>query len=263
MAIAWMAIFVYARELQGDIMNYTLTKESDECRIGLIDSNAIIRSGLRSIIADEQDFRLCAESSNREEALPEMHHLALHVIVLGLNEATEPGLEDIRELREKCSEAAVVVFTKIRSESFLVKTLLAGATTYLVNDSEPREVVLGIRTAFGGQNLHVPQILMLRALEAIQSGSESGSSDGTGHLLGLARLTERESEVLREMATGAAYKVIAENLFLAESTVKKYAHNVITKLGADNRLSAVVKAHQLNMVRPPENRTDFAPSNAS
>ena len=241
-------------------MNYTLKKQSDECRIGLIGSNAIIRSGLRSIIADEQDFRLCAEWSDQEEALPGMHPLSLHVIVLGLDEATEPGLEDIRELS---SEAAVVVFTHIRSESFLVKTLLAGATTYLASDSEPREVVLGIRTAFGGQSLHVPQILMLRALEAIQAGSESGSSDGTGHLLGLARLTERESEVLREMATGAAYKVIAENLFLAESTVKKYAHNVITKLGADNRLSAVVKAHQLNMVRLPENRTDFAPPSAS
>lgn len=56
------------------------------------------------------------------------------------------------------------------------------------------------------------------------------------------------------MATGAAYKIIAETLFLAESTVKKYAHNVITKLGAENRLAAVVKAYRLNIVKPPKER---------
>ena len=67
---------------------------------------------------------------------------------------------------------------------------------------------------------------------------------------GMARLTSRERDVLDRMATGARYRIIADELGLAESTVKKYAHSVITKLGAANRSTAVINAHQLNLLSP-------------
>jgi DNA-binding NarL/FixJ family response regulator len=204
-----------------------------------------VRAGLRSVVVTEDCLELVGESSTLDESLRELRS-QVDVVLLGIRDLSKTGVGDIEKLNEMCPDAATVVFTTSRNEPYLMQALLAGARGYLLSDSGHQEIVNAVKSANQGKSVQAPACMLLSVLKGLPWSSSNGSASNT--MGSTARLTARETEILQEMGTGVTYRTIAEKLFLAESTVKKYAHSVITKLGASNRATAVVTAHRLNLL---------------
>lgn len=215
-------------------------------RVALVDTHPIIRAGLSTVLTAAKGIELLAECSDLEQACSELKNHDVDVVILGSRNLSKSTLEDLHTLGERLPHAAPVVFTTSQSEKWLLEGLLAGARGYLVSDSTQDDIVDAIRVVGGGKNIQVPANLLLRLLKGLPWTSQDGNTKNPQ--VGLARMTNRELEVLQEMATGKAYRLIADKLFLAESTVKKYAHSVITKLGASNRSTAVLTAYRFNLL---------------
>lgn len=218
-------------------------------RIALIETQPIVRAGLRAVMESEKDLELLTECSMVEEALKKIRSLNVEVVILGVRKPVENGIRDLETLREHCPEVAPIVFTSLRSAPCLMQSLVAGARAYLLADYDRDELVDAVRTAQRGKSIKVPCDLFLRVIRGLPT-TNGDSPLEADPATGMARLTSRERDVLDRMATGARYRIIADELGLAESTVKKYAHSVITKLGAANRSTAVINAHQLNLLSP-------------
>lgn len=236
----------------------TITETQERTvRVALIDAHPIMRAGLRTVMSTEKGLELIAESSGLDDALNQIASLDIEVVILGMRKPVEQGIRDLQKLREVCPDVATIVFTGLRSAPCLVQALMAGARAYLLLDYDREELVDAVRTAQRGKSVKVPSDLFLRVIRGLPTTADHSPLEmdpGTG----LARLTARETEVLKYMATGARYRTIADKLFLAESTVKKYAHSVITKLGAANRSTAVINAHRLNLLTDLETDQSFS-----
>jgi DNA-binding NarL/FixJ family response regulator len=221
-------------------------------RVALVDEHPIIRAGLHSVLTVEAGVELLGETSDLEQALEVIEDRDVHVVILGVRDPIGPGLQALRRLKESRPEVAPIVFTDCRTEVFLLEALLAGARGYLMCDDVKDEIVDVVRIAGRGKSTQVPGELLVQVLSGIPCSSNGHSTHGPLSRPALARLTERELEILNQMATGETYRTIADRLFLAESTVKKYAHSVITKLGASNRSTAVLAAYRLNLLQEDE-----------
>lgn len=203
---------------------------------------------MKSVVSSSPSLQLVAESIELDAILHDLEALGVEVVLLGVRGSITNGIRDLQNLKERCPGIDPVVMASAESEPYLRQLLLAGARGYLPVDCGRQELVDAVRGASRGKCAQVPAHLvsaLLDSLSAPDSGPASPSFRRT------ARLTEREHEVLQEMATGDSYRAIADKLFLAESTIKKYAHSVLTKLGASNRSTAVIHAFRLNLIEEP------------
>ncbi|MFA5506251.1 MAG: response regulator transcription factor [Vulcanimicrobiota bacterium] len=222
-------------------------------RVGLIDAHPIVRAGLKAVLEKEKGLDLVTESQSLARAITEIQSKKVEVVILGVREPVSQAVFDLKELGTRCPEVAPVVFTSLRSAPCFSRLLMAGARAYLLTEYGRDEVVDAVLSARRGRTIKAPIDLVLGM---IRGGAIAGSNGNTEEgVPSFSRLTTREQEILNFMATGVAYRTIAETLFLAESTVKKYAHTVITKLGASNRATAVLNAHRLNLLEEEGSET--------
>lgn len=198
-------------------------------------------------MASEDSLELLAESTTLDGILHELEPLGVNVVLLGVRSPVTEGVRDLQKLRERCPGIETVVFATPESGPFLKQFLLAGARGYVPIDCGHQDLVDAVRGADRGKSAQVPADLVVGLLQSLSSTVTSEPCLRTSSRT--ARLTARELEVLQEMATGGSYRSIGESLCLAESTVKKYAHSVITKLGASNRSTAVIHAFRLNLLK--------------
>jgi DNA-binding NarL/FixJ family response regulator len=232
-------------------------------RVVLADDNHIVRAGLNSVLTTEAGVEILAETSDYEQALEVIEDRDVQVAIFGVRNPIKPGLQALRKVRERRPEVAPIVFTNCRREAFLLEALLAGARGYLMCDDTKDEIVDTVRLAGRGKSTQVPGELLMRALSRIPCSSDGDCTLKPLSRSGFTRLTDRELDILHQMTTGETYRVIADRLFLAESTVKKYAHSVITKLGASNRSTAVLAAYRLNLLDDDKLEPKAAPVNGS
>ncbi len=225
--------------------------EVETVRIALIDAHPVIRAGLRSVVTQDSELTLVVESESLVDSLDELKAQDVEVVILGVREPVSEAIRDLEELVEHCPRVAPVVFTSLQSAPSLMQLMLAGARAYLLTDYGHEEIVDAVRTARRGKTMKVPMELAIGMFRRMPGSGGVNDSQGSVRT-SFARLTTREREVLNCMAKGELYRTIAERLFLAESTVKKYAHSVITKLGASNRAAAVLNAYHLNLLNEPD-----------
>lgn len=225
-------------------MPMTSTREK-VLRVALIDDHPIVREGMRSALVPEHGLELVAEGASVDEAVEIAEKHDLDVVLMDLRLQGPGGVEGIRRLKEVKPELATVVFTIYDSESSLVEALLAGARGYILKDSRREEITAAIRAAVQGDSVQIPRELLVRVLRGLPWVQAEAGGDKGGQA---SRLTNRELDVLKLMSQGLAYRAIGGKLHLAESTVKKYAHSLIGKLGASDRASAVIVAYRLGLV---------------
>ncbi len=151
------------------------------------------------------------------------------------------GVATIRELRESQPEVCSIVLTTFDSDDLVYDAIRAWARGYLLKDVSPEELVEAIRTVYRGGSLIQP-VAIERLLDRL-------GPDRPAEEQGVEPLTKRETEVLQIMARGARNQEIAEELVIAERTVKIHVANVIAKLGTTNRTAVVVKALDLGLVK--------------
>ncbi len=198
-------------------------------RVLVVDDHAILRDGIRSLLARHEDICVVGEAGNGLEALAQASQLHPDVVLMDLTMPAMDGLEATRRLREQDPAARVLILTQHDNEEYIGPALQAGAAGYVLKRSGGHEVVSAIREVF-------EQGAYLEAAVARQLVSGYARSDDG---LTSPHLTDREREVLRLVVTGRSNKEIAQALVISPKTASVHRTNIMAKLGVRNSAELV------------------------
>jgi len=210
--------------------------DSKKIHVMLVDDHAVVRSGLSAFLLAYPDLELVGEAQNGEEAVARAALLQPDVVLMDLVMPEMDGVTATRIIRQKYPNIQIVALTSYKEENMIQGALQAGAIGYLLKNVSANELASAIRSAFNKR--------MTLSSEAAQALVQSASHTVPGN----DNLTEREREVLRHMADGLSNAEIADLLVVSPSTVKFHIANIFSKLGVDNRVSAVSLALQRKLV---------------
>jgi DNA-binding NarL/FixJ family response regulator len=226
-------------------------------RVLLVDDHAVMRAGFRMILEAAGDVTVVGEASNGAEAVAAASRLRPDVICMDVQMPDMDGLEATRRIiGDGAGDAAVVIVTTFDRDDYLFDALAAGASGFLLKNAGPEELVNAVRVTAAGDALLAPEVTRrVIARFAASTPDRSPVANGrpsqhfvTGEQWGpgepRVELTERETEVLRLVAQAMSNAEIAQRLYIGEATVKTHVSNVLQKLGARDRVAAVVYAHR-------------------
>ncbi|HKZ85306.1 MAG TPA: response regulator transcription factor [Anaerolineae bacterium] len=208
---------------------------TERIRILIADDHAVVRHGLRALIATEPDMELVGEAADGVEAVKLTASLRPDVILLDLAMPRKTGLEAIDDIKRDNPQARILVLTSFAEDDKVFPAIKAGAMGYLLKDTSPRELLQAIRDVHGGDvSLH-PTIARKLVGELKRPPSLPPSTEP---------LTERETQVLALVARGMSNQEIADALVISERTVRTHISNILGKLHLANRTQAALYAHR-------------------
>ena len=194
-------------------------------RILTVDDHPMLREGIAAVLASEQDMVLAAEASNGREAVEQFRTHRPDVTLMDVQMPEVNGIDAILKIREEFPDARIIVLTTYGGDAQAARAFKAGASGYLLKNMVRKELIDTIRTVHAGKKRIPPEI----AVEMAEHHSDDA-------------LTDREIDVLREVAAGNANKMVAQRLNVSEETVKAHMKNILSKLGANDRTHAVTIA---------------------
>jgi DNA-binding NarL/FixJ family response regulator len=201
-------------------------------RVLLADDHKIVRDGLRLLIDSQPDMRVVGEAASGQEALDKALELKPDVVVMDLSMPNLNGMQATEQLRARLPEAKVVALTAHEDESYLSQLCKAGATGYVLKRSAGEELIQAINAVARGE-VYYEATLASRALARKMTGGAGGGE------LAEAELSDREKEVLKQLAWGHSNKEIATSLGLSVKTVETYKVRITEKLGLRSRTEMV------------------------
>jgi DNA-binding NarL/FixJ family response regulator len=216
-------------------------------RVLLADDQALVRSGFRLIIETREDLEVVGEAADGVEAIELARHARPDVILMDVRMPNLDGVEATRRLAASGSPARVLILTTFDLDEYVYEAIRAGASGFLLKDVQPAQLVEAIRVVAAGEALLAPTVtrrLLDHFADALPSTQPKPPPPE------LARLTERELEILKLLAGGLSNAELAELLFLSETTVKTHISSVLRKLDLRDRVQAVVLAYEAGLVRP-------------
>ncbi|HVB24561.1 MAG TPA: response regulator transcription factor [Ktedonobacteraceae bacterium] len=210
---------------------------AEKIKVVLVDDHHIVRRGLRSFLNAFDDLLVVGEASSGEEALQHIEEWLPDVIVMDmLMPGGIDGIETIRQVRTLVPSTRIVALTSYTDDSRVVAALRAGAIGYVRKEADPDILLASVRAAAHGQSLLDPAVANAVMQELMRGGKHS------------AELTEREQEVLRQLAFGRTNHEIAEALVVSDETVKTHVGNILTKLQLAHRTQAVIYALKKGLI---------------
>jgi DNA-binding NarL/FixJ family response regulator len=198
-------------------------------KVLLIDDHEVVRAGLKALIDSQDDMTVVGEAGTAEEGLRRVGYDEPDVVVLDVRLPDGSGVEACREMRERFPDVKVLMLTSFADEEALMAAILAGASGYVLKRIKSEELVDDIRRVGDGESLLDPEMTD-RLFRRLRTGSDEDP------LLG--KLTGQERTIVDHIAAGLTNKQIAEEMFLAEKTVKNYVSNVLAKMGMSRRSEA-------------------------
>ncbi|MDR9856837.1 response regulator transcription factor [Paenibacillus sp. VCA1] len=214
---------------------------TERIRVIIADDQPLIRHGLGFIIKVQQDMEWCGEAGNGHEAVTLALKERPDIVLMDVQMPEQDGIEATRELKRLLPDAKVIILTTFDLEEYVYEGIRAGAAGYLLKDADPDELLNSIRAAHRGEAIYRTSAAAKMISEALQmSAAAQGKKDALSNLPD--PLTDRELEVLQEMAYGLKNEDIAARLHISESTVKTHVHRILQKIGAEDRTQAVVLA---------------------
>jgi DNA-binding NarL/FixJ family response regulator len=219
-------------------------------RILLVDDQPLMRMGFRMILSAEPDFAIVGEASDGQLAVGLTKELEPDVILMDVRMPGTDGVEATRQIVQQRPQARVLILTTFDLDEYAFSGLQAGASGFLLKDVPPAELTAAIRAVASGDAVVSPRITR-RLLDTFASSLNHG--DAASDLQQdprLAQLTQREHEVLEQVAAGLSNAEIAAALFVTEATVKTHITRTLSKLELRDRVQAVVFAYQQGIVRP-------------
>ncbi|CNE07126.1 two-component system response regulator NarL [Yersinia nurmii] len=195
--------------------------------IMIVDDHPLMRRGIRQLLELETAFTVVAEANNGEEALELASQTQPDVILLDLNMKGMNGLDTLKALRNEGIDARIIVLTVSDARSDVYAMIDAGADGYLLKDSEPEILLEHLRQAAEGESVFSEEVQ-----EYLSSRHEQINP--------FAELTERELDVLQEVARGMSNKQVAFELHISEETVKVHIRNLLRKLNVRSRVAATI-----------------------
>ncbi|MFP5352863.1 MAG: response regulator [Actinomycetota bacterium] len=202
-------------------------------KLFLVDDHEMMRLGLRQALSKERDITVVGEAAGFDEALVSLGSLEADVALLDVRLPERSGIELCREVVDQKPGLRCLIYTSAPGDGPLQEAILAGASGYLLKDAPREELVEAIRRVADGQSLIDPAVTA-----RLMSRLREGSSDPVAHL------TEQERNVLDLVGEGLTNREIAEQLFLAEQTVKNYVSRVLVKLDMRRTQAALFAAQR-------------------
>jgi len=211
-------------------------------RILLVDDHAVVRSGLRMMLENEQDVEIVGEAQNAAEAMKSAMLLKPNVILMDIGLPDLSGIEATREIKKKMSDVAIVALTIHEDEEYFFKMLEAGASGYVPKRAAPEELLTAIRAAANGQVYLYPSLAKLLVRDFLSGGKPADSES-------MSELTEREQEVLTYLAEGSSNEEIATALVISPKTVARHRENIMRKLNLHSRADLVRYAIRKGIIK--------------
>jgi DNA-binding NarL/FixJ family response regulator len=193
-----------------------------QIKILTVDDHPLLRQGIAAVIKGEKDMLIVGEASNGREAIQMFRSQRPDVTLMDLQMPDLNGIDAIVAIRQEHPQARIIVLTTYEGDALARRALKAGVVGYLLKDMIRTELLEAIRSVYAGSR-YIPQKIAAELAEHYTQDD----------------LSEREIEVLREVALGTSNKTIATRLFISEATVKAHLQNILAKLGASDRTHAV------------------------
>ncbi|WP_170284847.1 response regulator [Kribbella amoyensis] len=241
---------------------------TEQIRILVADDQGVIRMGLAMILDHEPDLTTVAQAGDGEEALRLIEQYDPDVVLMDIRMPVMDGLVATERITQANRETgrqrpAVLVLTTFDDEAYVLSAVRAGASGFLLKDTDPDLLVSAVRAVYRGDSLVDPastRVLLERCVELerqvgnpVTGQPAPASAVAGGRWAGLlAQLSDRERDVLVWMARGLSNRDLAAKLFVSETTVKTHVSSVLSKLGLSSRVQAVVVAYEAGVVRPGE-----------
>ncbi|MBI4306956.1 MAG: response regulator transcription factor [Chloroflexi bacterium] len=202
----------------------------------IADDHPIVRHGIASVLAGTRDLSVVGVAEDGAEAVEMALKTRPDVVVIDLQMGKVGGISATAEIKSKLPETEIIVLTTFDSEELIFGALEAGACAYLLKSAPPEDLVNAIRAARRGESILAPRIAAKVIGRVVAGRSPAGE------------LSAREIEVLRLMARGYSNSEIAAALVIGASTVKTHVEHIYGKLGARNRLGAVLEGTKRGII---------------
>jgi DNA-binding NarL/FixJ family response regulator len=214
-------------------------------KVLIVDDDALMRAGLRGVLASDEGIELVGEADDGRQAAYRTRLLKPDVVVMDVRMPDLDGISATREVLDAFPDVKVVILTTFEQDDYIFGALSAGASGFLLKRTRPEELIAAIHTIAAGDSLLSPSVTS-RVIEQM-AGLPAPDAAGDPRL---EELTTREREVLEHVARGLSNAEIAAALVIEESTVKTHVKRVLAKLGARDRVQAVIFAYETGLIRP-------------
>ena len=189
-------------------------------RVFIADDHAIVREGLKQILAEQGDIVVAGEAENGVDAVKLFRKSRCHVVLLDISMPDRNGIEVLKQIKQEKPELAVLMLSMHREDQYAIRALKAGAAGYLTKQSAPRELVTAIRQVAGGQK-YVSATLAQALASQVGQGHEAPAHDS---------LSDREFQTLTMIASGKTVSEIARDLSLSVKTISEYRARLLAKM---------------------------------
>ncbi len=219
-------------------------------RVLIVDDQSLVRHGLRFIINAQEDMEVVGEATGGNQAALLANRIHPDVVLMDVQMPEGGGIEATRNIIEVNPLCKVIILTTFDQEDYVYDGIRAGAVGYLLKDAEPEELVDAIRAAWKGEAIFRTTVAAKVISHVVRSSQQLRQAEEfTSDVQAIEPLTDRELEVLQQMAYGLRNGEIAKKLYIGESTVKTHVHRILQKFGAEDRTQAVVIAIRKRIVK--------------
>lgn len=209
----------------------------------IVDDESLVRAALKIFVQYAEGFVVVGEASNGAEAVDLVRKVQTDVVLMDVHMPVMDGIEATKQMTREFPDVKVVALTTFSTERVVVPMLSAGASGFLVKDTEPERILDAARLAYEGGYVLSPRVA--HALVTSVQGNEQPAPPELGRD---EALTEREMEVVKLLAKGMSNAEIAAAMFVSEATVKSHLGRITTKWGVRDRIQVLIRAAQLRIV---------------
>lgn len=212
-------------------------------RVVIADDQALVRGGFHSILAGQDDIEVVGEAEDGQQAVEAAEQLHPDVVLMDIRMPGVDGIEATRRIARRGLSSRILVLTTFDVDDYVYDAMKAGASGFLLKSAPPRQLADAVRTIASGDALLAPSVTR-RLVEQFVRRPPPGARVPPG----LEELTERELDVLRQIAKARSNAEIAEELVVSEATVKSHVNRLLSKLGLRDRAQAIVLAYETGLV---------------
>lgn len=212
----------------------------DKINVMIADDHSLIREGLKQLLEFDGTIKIVCEASNGVECLDKLHIYHPDVLLLDINMPEMNGIEVLKKMKEDQSQVKVLILTVHNETDYLMKAVDIGVDGYILKDSESQELKKAINAVKDGENYIQPSLIPALNNQLVNRDNDKDK---------ISSLTNRELEVLVQVANGMFNKEIATNLNISERTVKNHISNIFKKIDVSDRTQAAVFAIKNNIIK--------------
>ena len=236
-------------------------ENNEVIRVAIADDQELVRAGFAMVINSQQDMHVVSQASNGSQIVELSKSQNPDIILMDVRMPVMDGLEATRKiLQQKTNEnTKIIILTTFDLDEYVMAAIHAGASGFLLKDTEPETLLNSIRTVYQGNAIIAPtatkRLIETMIQQDITTNSVLNTATPASHIANntnsaITELTDREREVLVEIAHGLSNQEIADKLFISLPTVKTHVAHILGKIGARDRVQAVVFAYENGLVKP-------------